>query len=163
MRRFMWAHLLATKTESRLETLERSYRLKQSGRIWYDRLKDDMEEIGYTQCPDYAIFRIGTWKRGDWAVCAFWVDNETGIGARCQLNRVVDMLRKKYGISGEGELRWTLEIGVKRDFDTHIISFSQEAYINKFIERSGLHGARPVTTPLAPRRNPHQRLAPQDA
>ena len=109
-----------------------------------------MEEIGYTQCPEYAIFRIGTWKRDDWAVCAFWVDNETGIGARCQPDRVLDMLRKKYGISGEGELRWMLEIGVKRDFDTHIISFLQESYINNFMERFGLHGARPIATPLPP-------------
>ena len=83
-------------------------------------------------------------------MCAFWVNNETGIRAICQLDRVTDMLRKKYGISGEGELRWTLEFGVKRDVDAHIISFSQEAYTNNLVERIGLHGVRTVTTPLAP-------------
>jgi len=81
------------------------YGLKQAGRIWHERLKADMEELGYTQCPrDHAVFRIGTWTKDDWAICTFWVDNETGVGARYQLDRVAKMFQQKYGITGEGEL-----------------------------------------------------------
>ena len=58
------------------------YGLKQAGRIWHERVETDVEESGYTQCHrDHAVFRIGTLKKGDWGVCAFWVD-ETGIGSR---------------------------------------------------------------------------------
>ena len=86
------------------------YGLKQAGRIWHERLKADMEELGYTQCQrDHAVFRIGTRKTGNLAVCAFWVDDETSIGSREQLDRVADMFHQRYGISGEGELRWMLE------------------------------------------------------
>ena len=82
------------------------YGLKQAGRIWHERLKTGMDELGYMQCyRDHAVFRIGTRRTGDWAVCAFWVNDETGIGSREQLDRVADMLRWKYGISGEKGLQ----------------------------------------------------------
>ena len=46
------------------------YGLKRAGRIWHDRLKADMEELGYMQCPRDHTTRIGTWTKDDWAVCA---------------------------------------------------------------------------------------------
>ena len=77
------------------------YGLKQAGRISHERLKTDIDELGYTKCHrDHAVFRIGTRKTGDSAVCAFWVNDKTGIGSREQLYRVTDMFRRKYGISG---------------------------------------------------------------
>lgn len=125
------------------------YGLKQAGRIWHERLKADMNELGFVQCPrDHAVLCIGTWGRDDWAACAFWVDDETGVGSRTQLDRLAAMF--KYGISGEGELRWTLGIGVTRDYRTHTISLSQEAYIDNLVDRFGLQNATTVTTPLAP-------------
>jgi hypothetical protein len=106
------------------------YGLKQAGRIWHDRLKADMEELGFAQCSrDYAVFRIGTGRADDWVVCAIWVDDETGIGSHQQLYRVEEMFRRKYGISSEGELRWTLEIKVTRNYTRHIVSLSQQSYI----------------------------------
>ena len=127
------------------------YGLKQAGRIWYEQLKADMEALDFTQyLRDYAVFRIGTWRAADWAVCAFWVDDETGVGARYQLDRVAAMFRSKYGITGEGDLHWTLGIGVVRDYEGHIISLSQQSYINNLVERFGLQNAHTVTTPLTP-------------
>ena len=127
------------------------YGLKQPGRIWHEKLKADMEELGFVQCQrDHAVFRHGEWGSPDWAVCAFWVDDETGVGSRQQLDRVASMFNQKYGISGEGEMRWTLGIGVARDRDTHIISLSQEEYISNLVERFGLQDANTVTTPLEP-------------
>jgi len=65
-----------------------------------------MEEFGYTQCPrDHAVFCTGTWRMNAWAVCVFWVDEETGIGSRQQLDRVDEMLHRNYGLSGEGDPR----------------------------------------------------------
>ena len=127
------------------------YELKQAGRIWHEKLKADMEELGFVQCQrDHAVFRHGEWGSPDWAVCAFWVDDETGVGSRQQLDRVASMFNQKYGISGEGEMRWTLGIGVARDRDTHIISLSQEEYIRNLVERFGLQDTNTVTTPLEP-------------
>ena len=62
--------------------LNSRYGLKQAGRIWNERLKADMEDLEYTQCQrDHAVFWIGTQITGDWAMCAFRVDDETGIGS----------------------------------------------------------------------------------
>ena len=61
------------------------------------------------------------------------------------------MFSQKYGISGKGEMHWTLGIGAARDRDTHTISLSQEEYINNLVERFGLQNANTVTTLLEPR------------
>ena len=54
------------------KSLKGLYSLEQVGRIWHERLKADMEELGYTKCHrENAVFIIGTRKKGDWAVCAF--------------------------------------------------------------------------------------------
>src|SRR5258706_4458937 len=134
-----------------MKLLKGLYGLKQAGRIWHERLKADMEELGYVQCNrDHAVFRIGNRRDGNWAVCAFWVDDETGVGSREQLDRVADMFRQKYGISGEGDQRWTLSLKVERDFNGHKVSISQRLYIENPVERFGLQDAHTVTTPLAP-------------
>jgi len=60
------------------------------------------------------------------------------------------MFSQKYGVSGEGEMHWTLGIGVARVRNTHTISLSQEGYIDNLVERFGLHDVTAVTTPLEP-------------
>ena len=47
-------------------------------------------------------------------------------------------------------MRWTLGIGVNRDYITHTISLSQESDINSLVDRFGLQIATTVTTPLEP-------------
>jgi len=110
-----------------------------------------MEELGFMQCPrDRAAFRIGTWRSDDWAVCGFWVDDETRVGPRCQLDPVAAVFSQKYGISGERELRWNLGMGLNRDCSTHITSLSQGEYIDKLMERFVTQNANTFTTPLVP-------------
>ena len=57
------------------------------------------------------------------------------------------MFNQKCGISREGETRWTVGIGVDRDYIAHTISLSQQSYIDDLVERFGLQNA---TTPLEP-------------
>ena len=63
--------------------------LKQAGRIWHERPKGDMEELGFLRCQrDHTVFHIGNWGNPDWVVCAFWIDDETGVVSRQRLERV---------------------------------------------------------------------------
>jgi len=94
--------LVARRWRLRLEFIEGLYGLKQAGRIWHERLKAGIGGFVIHAMPYHAVFRIGTRRNGDWAVCAFWVDDETGIGLRQLLDRVEEMSRRKYGISSEG-------------------------------------------------------------
>src|SRR5258706_10236342 len=110
-----------------------------------------MEELGFTQCHrDHAVFRIGKREKGNWAVCAFWVDDETGVGSREELDRVADMFRRKYGITGEGDLQWTLGMNVEREFKANIVSISQRSYIEERFEQFGLQAAATIKTALIP-------------
>ena len=59
---------------------------------------------------------------------------------------MASILSQKYGISGEGEIRWTLGTGR----NTHTTLLSQEEYINNLISRFELQNATTVTTPLEP-------------
>ena len=105
----------------------------------------------FVQCQrDRAVFRIGEWGGCDWTVRDFWVDDESGLGPRQPLYRVSSMFSHKYGLSGEGEMRLTLGIGVARDRNTDTISLSQEEYINNIIRSFGLQNPTTVTTPLEP-------------
>ena len=60
------------------------------------------------------------------------------------------MFGQKYGITGEGELHWTLGMKVTRDHRNHTISLSQESYIDSLVECFGLQNVTTVTTPFAP-------------
>ena len=92
------------------------YGLKQAGCIWHERLKADMEDLGYVQCQrDHAVFRYRTRANGDWAVCTFWVDDETGVSSQEELDQVADMFCRKYRILGKGDLHWTLGEGNSRN------------------------------------------------
>ena len=120
-----------------------------------------MAKLGYMQCHrDNAVLKIGTRKKGDWAVCTFWVDDEMGIGSRLQLDCVADMFHRKYGILGEGELCWTLGLKVKCNFNGHMVTLSQKSYIENLMERFGLQGAQIYTT--CPWDDSHQSPVPQD-
>ena len=138
-----------TQARHRLTPVKGLYGLKQAVRIWHERPKASMEHLG--SCSVLGTMRCSALALGgseDWAVCAFWFDDETEVGSRGQLDRVAAMSGQNYGIYGEGELRGTLGIGVYRDYRTHTISISQEAYIDNLVERFGLQYANTVTTPL---------------
>ncbi len=58
------------------------YELKQASRTRHERLKAEEEVLEFFPFPrDYAVFRVGTRRNDDWAICTFWIDNETNIGS----------------------------------------------------------------------------------
>jgi len=50
-----------------------------------------MEELGFVQCQRDR--HIPPWRLGspDWAICAFWVDDETGVGSRAARTGCIDV------------------------------------------------------------------------
>ena len=44
--------------------------------------KADTEGLVFFQFPrDYAVFRVGTRRNDDRAICTFWIDDQTYIGS----------------------------------------------------------------------------------
>jgi len=64
-----------------------------------------MEELGFMQCQrGHTIFCTGKWGSCNQAVCAFWVNDETGVGPCQELDHVLLMFSQKYRTSGKGEM-----------------------------------------------------------
>src|SRR5882672_2175112 len=59
-------------------------------------------------------------------------------------------LGHRFKIKDLGELHWLLGIEVKQDCVACTISFSQHAYIDKILEKFGLHDAKPLSSLLDP-------------
>ena len=65
-----------------------------------------MEELGFVQCQrGHTIFCTSKWGSCNQAVCAFWVNDETGVGPCQELDHVLLMFSQKYRTSGKGEMR----------------------------------------------------------
>lgn len=62
---------------------------------------------------------IDTWRKEDCAACVLWVDAKTGVGSDQRLDHMAEVFHQQYGISGRGELGWTVRIGVKHDLATY--------------------------------------------
>ena len=89
--------------------------------IW--RSWDIHNARGTTPCSGLAP---GRWATG--------VDDKTGIGSCEQLDCVMDMFCWKYRILGKGELHWMLGMRVKCDFSRHMVSLSQQSYIEDLVD-----------------------------
>ena len=61
-----------------------------------------------------------------------------------------------------GSLRWLLGIGIERDREKRMISFSQTAYIQKIVKHFGMEEAKPLSVPINPRHNLTKSQSPSD-
>ena len=108
-----------------MEILERPYGLN-AGYIWHERYKGFgiyAMPGGPRRVPDWHLEdgRLGRMRILGRLRDRNWVP-QTAIPCR-------GYVLLEYGISGEGELRWTLGMTVKRSLSRHTVSLSQQSYI----------------------------------
>ncbi len=105
-----------------------------------------MEELGYTRCHrDHVAFRIGTRRKGVWAVCAFWVDDETRIWHRTAWPRSRYASQEMRDIGREGAPLASGHAGEARFQQAHGINLTAVLYLEREyvrIEQIALHPAR---------------------
>jgi hypothetical protein len=125
------------------------YGTMQGGNYWARERDAYMRSIGWTKLDsDPCAFR----KDFDdgFAIVVFWVDDATGIGPKNRLLELEASLNARYGISGQGELTWTLGMAFSRSFERKMVFLSQKLYIETLVKRFGQDDAKTVLTPLAP-------------
>ena len=120
----------------RLACLNRClYGLKQSPRCWY------------TTIDNFLITRIGFCRgRFDWCVynqdnrtiLALYVDDMLIAGPLGEVKLVCDKLKSKCEMVDLGTVSHFLGKVVSMDTDGHMISWSQEGYIDRVLERFGM-------------------------
>ena len=103
------------------------YGLVQAGRMWNEELNDHMESMGFVAVQkDPAIYVRNPRGQEDFAAGGFWVDNFIGIGARKELDALVESVNVKYGITGFGDVKWVLGMLLECDRAAQTILISQE-------------------------------------
>ena len=88
---------------------------------------------------------------GNYAIIAAAVDDLT-ITAPTEaiLFGVKEDLIKVFRMKGLGKIHWLLNLMIERDREKQTLSFSQEAYIQKILERFNLQDAKTYASPLDP-------------
>ncbi|GKV50375.1 hypothetical protein SLEP1_g57082 [Rubroshorea leprosula] len=138
------------------------YGLKQSPRQWYKRFDNFMVKSRFTRSNyDSCVYhkKLGD---GSWVYLLLYVDDML-IAAKSML--IIDDLKKQ--LSGEFEMKdlgatkKILGMEIHRDRKGGKLFLSQKKYIEKVLERFGLHEAKAVTTPLGAHFKLSSNLSPE--
>ena len=101
------------------------------------------------QCSDYdVVVYYKTWDDGTWALVGFWVDDGTSIGDEFRLLELEEAIRRRFGISSDGEACWILGTNIRHNAESKFIFISQKDYIENIGRKFNIENCRPVSTPL---------------
>lgn len=130
------------------ELVQSLYGLKQAGNVWNHELNRALEELKFTQLKtDYCCYirRNGT----DFTILLVWVDDFIAISnTDAQNDQVEQELNKYFDTKSLGKPSMLLGIKIKQE--DHIITLSQQHYIEALLKKFHLENANPVSTPMDP-------------
>jgi len=127
--------------------LKALYRLKQSGYLWYKKLKSILVEIRFTIClADPCVF-ICCWKTGISAIVSHVDDLGLYVLSLSKLKQLKNEFGTHVSFKDQGEMHHILGIEVIWDCTAHTISLFHRQYIHSMIKTYSLELANPVTTP----------------
>jgi hypothetical protein len=136
--------------ERKVCRLQRSiYGLKQSSRQWYFRFHQAVTSNDFVMMEeDHCVYV----KKSNTAflILSLYVDDILPAGNDLNfLNATKKWLSSMFDMKDMGEADYILGVKIQRDRSKRLLSMSQEAYINKMLERFRLQHAKPVETPMA--------------
>ena len=117
------------------------YGIRDAGRTWWENLSEGLIDIGVHQTQtDPCVFIKGH------VIILIYVDDCIILSKNKQsIIKILELLRKNYTITDEGEMEEYLGIKLERTDDT--IKMSQPLLINRIIETiPGMKKANPVFT-----------------
>jgi ribonuclease HI len=129
--------------------LQRSlYGLKQSGRMWYNRLSDYLTSKGYknnTICPCVFIKKTIS----GYVIIAVYVDDLNIIGTNKEILEVIELLKKEFEMKDLGRTKYCL--GLQIEHLPNGILVHQSNYTEKVLKRFNMSDAKPLSTPMVVR------------
>jgi Reverse transcriptase (RNA-dependent DNA polymerase) len=126
------------------------YGLKQSRRLWYQKLADELEHIGFTQLQsDPSIY---VWAKDGVRVTLPVFVNDITITSKSKpkIDWVKMSLAKVFKLKDLSPTTYLLGIKVEYDRENKILCLSQTQYIIDMLACFRLSECRPVTTPMEP-------------
>ena len=124
------------------------YGLKQSGRMWYNRLSQYLLKEGYVNnsiCPCVFIKKVAT----GFSIIAVYVDDLNLIRTLEELIKTIDYLKKEFEIKDLGKTKYYLGLYIKHCSDCVLIH--QSTYIEKVLQRFHMDKSYPLSSPMVVR------------
>jgi predicted CoA-binding protein len=142
------AHISYPRADYSTKLNKSIYGLKQSGRMWYNRLSEFLLKEGYKTDP---IFPCIFMKRSghEFAIIDVYVDDLNIIGTPEELPKVVDCLKKEFEMKDLGRTKFCL--GLQIEYLNDGVFMYQEAYITKVLKRFYMDKAHPLCIPMVVR------------
>ena len=135
--------------------LQRSlYGLKQSGRMWYNRLSEYLIKEGYKNDPLCPCVFIKKSESG-FATVAIYVDNINIIGTLKELTKTVEYLKREFKVKDLGKTK--LCLGLELEHKKNGILVHQSDYTKRILELFNMDKSHPLSTPMVVRSlEPHK-------
>ncbi|KAJ3523089.1 hypothetical protein NMY22_g11605 [Coprinellus aureogranulatus] len=133
------------------------YGLKQSGRLWNQKLAGELERLGFTQIKsDPSIY---VWEKdGIRIILPVFVDDITIASASPEkIQWVKDALGKVFKLKDLGPTSFLLGIKIDYDRENRVLQLSQRQYILDILKRFNMSECSPVKTPMDPGSGPRLR------
>ena len=126
--------------------LQRSlYGLKQSDRIWCNRLSQYLLKEGYVNNSIYPCVFIKKAATG-FAIIAVYVDDLNLIGTSKELIKTIDYLKKEFEMKDLGKTKYCLDLQIKHCSDGVLIH--QSTYTEKVLKRFHMNKSHPLSSPI---------------
>jgi hypothetical protein len=121
------------------------YGLKQSGRMWYDRLKEFLLNKVYSNSDDCSCGFIRKSNTG-FCIISVYVDDLNIIGHAKDIDEARNHLKKEFNMKNLGKTKFYLGLQIEH-LQTGIL-VHQSAYVKKVLEKFNIDKAYPKRTPM---------------
>ncbi|KAL0418698.1 UNVERIFIED_CONTAM: Retrovirus-related Pol polyprotein from transposon TNT 1-94 [Sesamum radiatum] len=129
--------------------LKRSlYGLKQSGRMWYNRLSEYLIKKGFCHNQISPCLFIKRTESG-FVIIAVYVDDLNIIGSPEEIRQAADYLKSEFEMKDLGTTKYCL--GLQFEHTKDGIFIYQSNYIEKVLKRFHMNNAHPLSTPTVVR------------
>ena len=129
--------------------LQRSlYGLKQSGRMWYNRLRNYLTSKGYKNnaiCPCVFIKKTTS----EYVIIAVYVDDLNIIGTNKEILEVIELLKKEFEMKDLGKTKYCL--GLQIEHMPNGILVHQSNYTERILKRFNMDKVNSLSTPMVVR------------
>ncbi|KAL1219805.1 Retrovirus-related Pol polyprotein from transposon TNT 1-94 [Cardamine amara subsp. amara] len=124
------------------------YGLKQSGRMWYNRLSEYLVKEGYKNNPISPCIFIKKFDKG-FVIIAVYVDDLNILGTSGEIFQTVEYLKKEFEMKDLGKTIFCL--GLQLEYINNGILVHQMAYTEKVLKRFNMDQSHPLSSPMVVR------------
>ena len=125
------------------------YGLKQSGRMWYNRLSEYLVKEGYRNDPISPCIFIKKFENKGFVIIAVYVDDLNILGTSGEISQTVEYLKKEFEMKDLGKTKFCL--GLQLEYINDGILVHQMTYTEKVLKRFNMVDCHSLTSPMVVR------------